>query len=56
MFFVSEEFLRRMETGEEPMSTVAGEGGAPGEDLFPDEKYIDAPKKSSRGPSESKMS
>ena len=39
-----------MEAGEEPMSTVAGEGGAPGEELFPDEKYTGAPKKSARGP------
>ena len=50
MFFVSEEFLRKMEAGEEPMSTVAGEGGAPGEELFPEEKYTGAPKKSARGP------
>ncbi len=50
MFFVSEEFLRKMEAGEEPFSTVAGEGGGPGEDLFPEEKYAGVPKKSARGP------
>lgn len=43
-----------MEKGEEPMSTVAGEGGAPGEELFPDEKYTGAPKKSARGPANTK--
>ena len=43
-----------MEQGGEPMSTVAGEGGAPGEELFPDDKYTGAPRKSARGPASRK--
>jgi len=50
MFFVSEEFLRKMESGGEPVSTVQGQGGGPGEDLFPEDKYKGAPKKSARRP------
>ncbi len=54
MFFVSEEFLRRMEEGEEAVSSALGEGGGPGEDLFPEEKYAGAERKSQRGPAKPK--
>ena len=54
MFFVSEEFLRRMEQGEEAFSSALGEGGGPGEDLFPEEKYVGAQRKSQRGPAKAK--
>jgi len=39
-----------MEAGGEPESTVAGEGGGPGEDLFPEDKYGGGTRKSERRP------
>lgn len=48
---MSEEFLRKMEAGGEAQSTVAGEGGGPGEELFPEDTYGGGKRKSERRPS-----